>query len=77
MDDKLTEILILATARHILLDWKGIKDEKEKDIKYSEQNAVALLTKYPDFRDIVADLANDSSLFKEEEEKEIVKNSKT
>ena len=59
------KILIDVMAKTILLDWKGIID-KGKELKYSEKNAVKLLTKLRDFRDFVSDSAGDMASYKAE-----------
>lgn len=64
-DEKICELM----ANTILLDWKGLADEG-KEIRYSKENAKKLLLKYPEFRDFVFQLSNDSNRFLRESEKE-------
>ena len=54
--------------------WKGIKEDG-KAIKYSELEAIRLMTDYPDFRDQVQEIANDLETYKITEDEDTEKNS--
>jgi len=62
-DEEASEILIRVMAKTVLLDWKGLDDKDEKGkrfpIKYSFENAIRLLTKYKEFRNLVRNIAQD------------------
>lgn len=73
-DDLMTEVLIQAMARHILLDWKGLT-EKGEELKYSIAECERVLTEKEPFRELVAALANDADMFREAEIEEGTKNS--
>ena len=60
-------------AKCILLDWKGLQEDG-KDLPYSYDNAVRILTEYRDLRDYVSDIANEIETFKLEEDEEAEKN---
>lgn len=53
-------------AETILLGWKGLQDERGQEIPFSRSAAAQLLTDYPDFRRLVADLADDMEAFRAE-----------
>lgn len=75
-DDQADDIICGLFARTILLDWKNLS-EGGKDIPYSEENAKQMMLKYPEFRELVSDLANDFQRFHEESVEGDVKNSKS
>jgi len=55
-DELLEKITNEHIAVGIIVDWRGIKLNGEP-LKYSKANAIAILEKYPDLRNIVADYA--------------------
>jgi hypothetical protein len=61
------ELLLKAMAEAILLDWKGLEDDKGKTIKYSKGAAYDLLRDLRDFRNLVTELANEQVSFRREE----------
>lgn len=74
MDEEVAQRIIIETlAKTILLDWEGIQENGET-IPYNYANAVDILTKYKDFRELISTTAEEMDLFKDEEEKEVVKN---
>lgn len=74
LDDSLmTEVVIQAMARHILLDWEGLK-ESGAELKYSLETCERILRDKEQFRELVAALANDADLFREAEIEDGVKN---
>lgn len=66
-------ILSNILAKTILLNWKGVGENK-KELKYSEKSAAEYLLKYPDFRSLVIDLSNDLEKFHRDEVVEDSKN---
>lgn len=56
--DRLRALNIEIEAETILLDWEGL-EEGGKKIKYSTENAARLLEEYPDFRQVVQELADE------------------
>lgn len=72
-DSVAEKLLIKAMAKCILLDWKGLQEDG-KDLPYSYDNAVRILTEYRDLRDYVSDIANEIETFKLEEDEEAEKN---
>lgn len=66
-DEVLERLTIEAMAETILLGWKGIR-ENGKDVPYSRDNAVRLLTDYKDFRDQVSAFSTEMALFQQAEE---------
>lgn len=73
-DDLLNAVVIQAMARHVLLDWKGLK-EKGKPLVYSIEECERVLKEKEQFRELVAALANDADLFREAELEDGTKNS--
>lgn len=72
-DDLMTEVLVQAMARYILLDWKGLT-EKGEALVYNIETAERVLREKEPFRELVASLANDADLFREAEIEEAAKN---
>lgn len=73
----LEEATILATeaaAHTILLDWKKIYLDK-KLLPYSHENALKMMTEYPDFYDLVMTFSQDRERFKGEKDVADSKNS--
>ena len=58
------ELLIASLAETILLDWKGLEDDKGKPIKYSKKAAIELLTGLKDFRALVQEIAREQATFR-------------
>lgn len=56
------------TARHvaegILIDWKGVTDEKGKEIKFSPEAAYEICLEFPDFRDDIINFAVEAGTFR-------------
>jgi len=77
ISEEISEVIMLKTmAETILLDWKNLK-EGDVEVPYTKENAYRVLKEYRDFRDIVADLANDIEGFRIEMEEEAEKNLET
>jgi hypothetical protein len=68
------DLLVQAMAKHILLDWKGLKYNDGTDIVYSVEEAKKMLSSLKDFRDYVTEMANSAENFKEEVDQETEKN---
>ncbi|MDH3377783.1 MAG: hypothetical protein OEQ39_12615 [Gammaproteobacteria bacterium] len=66
-EDLSDELLLKAMAESILLDWKGLEDDKGKVIKYSTETAFQLLRDLRDFRNLVVELATEQAAFRREE----------
>ena len=66
-EQKSEELLIQAMADTILLDWKGL-EENGKPVKFTREEAIRVMTEYPDFRDAVSEVAGAIETFKLEED---------
>ena len=64
-DDVAEKLLVQCMSETIVLDWEGVEDEG-KEIPYSKDAAVDLLTKYPELRGYINDIANELEGFQEE-----------
>jgi hypothetical protein len=73
-DDIAVKILVEQIAEAVLVDWKGIYDRDKKPMEYSKENALALLTKLPVFRDGVIQMASNLDNFRIEEKEATSKN---
>lgn len=73
-DELMTEIMVQAMARTILLGWDGLTDKGEA-VPYTIETAERLLRDKEPFRELVASLANDQQLFQEAEIADGEKNS--
>ena len=74
MDDGLWDsIIIRVIAETVLLDWENI-DDNGVAVPYSKENAIALMTKYKDFRILIAEIANEMETFRNVEVGEAEKN---
>lgn len=72
-EDLMTEIVVQAMARHILLDWDGLT-EKGVKIPYTVEKAEDILRTKEPFRDLVLSLSQDQELFQEAEVEDAEKN---
>lgn len=72
-DEEGSIILSDIIGKTILLGWKGI-GENGKEIKFSESNAISYLKKYPNFRQLVIDISNETEIFHKNEVEEDLKN---
>ena len=73
-EDKQAAILISIIAETILLDWSGLSD-KGKPIEYSRETARTMLKEYPDFRQLVWDIANDAENYRVKDREDDLGNS--
>lgn len=71
-DEVATQLACEVMAECILLDWSGVSDG-DNDLPYTKENALKMLTEYPDFRDLVSMIANDRKTFQREIDDAITK----
>lgn len=76
-EDVATSIFQRCVAETILLDWKGIQDEKGKEIPFSKELALEYLQKAQLFANDVVAAATNIANFRLEAKETAVKNSKT
>ena len=74
-DELLNKLITKAMAETVLLAWENLKED-DKEMKYSVAEAERLMTEYPDFRDIVMDIASDMDMYRSTQDEESAKNSK-
>jgi len=74
-DDVAEKLLVQCLSETIVLDWEGVEDEG-MEIPYSKDAAVTLLTKYPELRNYINDIANELEGFQEELNEEAEENLK-
>jgi hypothetical protein len=74
--EQLKRIQAKATARYLLLDWRGLEDDDGKTIEYSYEKALELFLDpdYNEFLDIVLEAAGDMELFRVETIEDQIKN---
>lgn len=74
MDDGVfDQILIRVIAETVLLDWENIEDGGTP-VPYSKENAIKYLTDFKDFRNMIAEIANEMETFRAVEVEESAKN---
>lgn len=71
----LRTISLKVMAEAVLKNWTGIFEDG-KEVKFSKENALDYLTKYPEFANIVAEISNNAAAFRDEEVEDDSKNSK-
>ncbi len=64
---KSLDIVTRVMSRTILLDWENLYEDGKPIGEYSEDEAYRLLSAYPDFRQYIADLADDNERYVEED----------
>ena len=74
-DDVMENILICQMAEGIILGWEGVTDEEGHPLECTEGNIKKVLTKFPDFKDAVAQASMTRETFMQEEAEEDLKNS--
>ncbi len=72
--DAIRKVMAEIYAEAVVIGWKGVKDESGKDMKFTKENCVKLLTDLPDLFNDIQDQADKISLFRKEETEEIAKN---
>lgn len=60
------KIAIEAMAAGLIIDWKGIQDPEGKDIPFSKEVAIVLLTQRPDIREHIQEFALELENFRAE-----------
>ena len=75
-DNNSATILSKVMADTILLDWKGLKEDG-KEIAYSKEECVRILTEYPDVRDMIFEISNEAQLYHDKGVMKTIKNSKS
>jgi len=74
-DEVAEKLLVKCLAETIVLDWEGL-EEQGKPIPYSTENAIRILTDYPELRNYVNDIANELEGYQAEEDEEATENLK-
>lgn len=74
-DELASQTMAELMSKTILLDWDGIS-ENGKELKYSVETAKVMLHKYPEFRSVIWDIANQFQIFHNATLEESAKNSK-
>lgn len=64
-----------AMAKTVLLDWKGVKDAKGKDVAYTPELGAEVLQKDLSLQDFVIEQAANEDLFRDDDIEEIEKKS--
>lgn len=72
-DEVIEKITVQCMAETILLGWEGALDDGEA-IEYSTDNAQAMFKKYPDFKELIADLAMQAQHYRTATLEDIAKN---
>lgn len=75
-DAKTDEIALEATARALLIDWRGIKDEAGEPLPYSVEAAKKVLTELPEFRNRVVQMSMTFETFRTASLEDLEKKSK-
>jgi hypothetical protein len=65
--EDMKKISILVEAETVLLNWEGLEEEPGKPLPYSRENAIYVLTEYPEFRAEIVEYANDRSRFQSQD----------
>lgn len=66
-DEKYQKVMITLIGRYILKGWKNLT-VNGLEVEYSSQTAIDLLTKYPDFKDKIFEMAGEIDNFKKKED---------
>ncbi len=74
-DEVAEKLLITCLAETIVLGWEGL-EENGKEIPYSLENCIRILTDYPELRNYINDIANELEGYQAEEDEEGVENLK-
>jgi recombinational DNA repair protein RecT len=64
-----------AVAKHVIQGWENLEDETGNAIAFSSDKALELFQKYPDFYNIVKDVAGEAEIFRTDEMEEAAGNS--
>ena len=68
-DDKAHDILTQVYAESIVIDWKGVKDDKGKDMPYSQEACLKLFNDLPEMFKMIVEEAESITNFQKEAEK--------
>ena len=74
-DSVAEKLLVQCLAETIVLDWKNLEDNG-KEVPYSLDAAIDLLTKYPELRNYINDIANELEGYQAEDDEEAAENLK-
>jgi hypothetical protein len=74
-DEVYKKISIEAMAKTILLGWVGFEDDNGKELKYSIEAATDLLTRLPDFRNVITSFSDEMDAYQQEAEEGAENNS--
>ena len=73
-DETADRIMLEAFAESVVVGWEGVKDAKNKAIKFSVENVIKLFTDLPDLFADVKSQALNAAVFRDEAEKVEEKN---
>lgn len=73
-DADMEALVMEAAAETILVDWRGMQDDEDKDVEYSPEQALAYLREYPDFYNFVMRIANSAEMYRKQDEAKTAKN---
>lgn len=62
------ELLAKSLTDTLVQDWKGVKDQNDKEVKFTKQLCVETLTKYPDLMVEIQNFARNLNNFKPDED---------
>lgn len=65
-EEKSKEILTKIFVDSCILDWKGVKDENDKEIEFSKEKCVELLLSLPDLKYTLEEECSKTSNYKDE-----------
>jgi len=77
-DEDMEQLVKIAVAECVLVDWRGLEDEDGNAIPYSKETSVEILTNpaYSDLMDFVMDVGGDAAIYRENEIQATAGNSK-
>ena len=68
--DDIFDIQQRAVARFVLLEWDGLEDDDGNVIAYSEEEALKIFKRCPDFYDMIIEIGSDADLFRRHEQED-------
>ena len=74
-DEVAEKLLIQCLSETIVLGWEGL-EENGKEVPYSLENCIRILTAYPELRNYVNDIANELEGYQAEDDEEGAENLK-
>lgn len=63
--DQLEHLMIEQLSQAVVKDWKGVTDEKGKELPCTVENCRDILNKFPDFREDVATVSMEKATFQQ------------